>query len=384
MGLYLVTGQPGHGKTAYALDKAFQFKKEGRTIYAHGVKDLDYEKAGFKHIEDPTQWEALPDGSVVLLDECYTVFPNRNPGAKVPAHVDAMARHRHRGFDFILIAQQGLQLDPFLRGLYEEHCHVRQTSIFKSKTKLKRWTQYQSNVQGHCSDVRDWVRPKYVFDYYTSTTMVTTKRSVPMWIRWIGVGLIVLVVVMYGLKWNYDRRNAEFESERTSTNGRASPTALGRSSGAGGAARTYETPTDYAKAHVARFATMPWTAPIYDGGSPAGQPQLYCMSSLAGTDAHGNHRDASCSCMTEQGTKYEISQPECRTVARNSTPYNPYKPPSIAPAPQVAPVLPVEPVVSSGAITGSVISTAPRSQGTMPESPGYKTQSYTGPTTLQM
>lgn len=26
MALYLVPGQPGHGKTAYALDKAFKFK----------------------------------------------------------------------------------------------------------------------------------------------------------------------------------------------------------------------------------------------------------------------------------------------------------------------------------------------------------------------
>ncbi|PPU70477.1 hypothetical protein XhhCFBP4925_23300 [Xanthomonas hortorum pv. hederae] len=135
---------------------------------------------------------------------------------------------------------------------------------------------------------------------------------------------------------------------------------------------------------MARFATMPWTAPVYDGGTPSRQPELYCMSSLAGTDALGKHRDASCSCMTEQGTKYEISQPECRTVARNSTPYNPYKPASVAPALQVAPVLPVQPVGSSGSVTGSVISTAPRSQGTMPESPGYKPQTYTGPTTLQM
>ncbi|MFP7020184.1 zonular occludens toxin domain-containing protein, partial [Xanthomonas hortorum pv. gardneri] len=39
MALYLVTGQPGHGKTAYAIDKAFAFKKEGREIYAHGIKD---------------------------------------------------------------------------------------------------------------------------------------------------------------------------------------------------------------------------------------------------------------------------------------------------------------------------------------------------------
>ncbi|MGH8040320.1 MAG: zonular occludens toxin domain-containing protein, partial [Stenotrophomonas sp.] len=97
MALYLVTGQPGHGKTAYALDKAFQFQKAGRAIYAHGVKDLDYQKAGWTYLEDPRQWDQLPDGSVILLDECYTVFPNRNPGAAVPPFIQAMATHRHRG-----------------------------------------------------------------------------------------------------------------------------------------------------------------------------------------------------------------------------------------------------------------------------------------------
>ncbi len=213
MALYLVTGQPGHGKTAYALDKAFTFKKEGRKIYASGVKDLDYEKAGFTYLDDPTKWQDLPDGAVILLDECYTVFPNRNPGAKVPDHVEAMARHRHRGFDFILIAQQGLQLDPFLRGLYEEHVHVRQTSVMRSKTKLKRWNQYQSNVQGACNDIVDWVRPKYVFDYYTSTTLVTTKRTVPMWIRYVVGGLVVLAVILFGIRWYFASKIAGYQAE---------------------------------------------------------------------------------------------------------------------------------------------------------------------------
>lgn len=374
MALYLVTGQPGHGKTAYALDKAFKFQKEGRAIYAHGVKDLDYAKAGWTYFDDPTQWETLPDGSVILLDECYTVLPNRNPGAKVPAHVEAMARHRHRGFDFILIAQQGLQLDPFLRGLYEEHVHVRQTSIIRAKTKLKRWNQYQSNVQVKCEDTIDWVRPKYVFEYYTSTTQITTKRSMPMWMRWLIVLIVVLCTVVAYVKWKYDRKIAAAGEANTSSFAAASdgvrpPARSGAEAGAG-APVTYATLADYAKAHNPRIGTMPWTAPIYDQRAITTDPQVFCISSMEGLDGRGERTEASCSCMTEQGTRYELSQPECRTLARNGPVYNPYKQQrefqQTGPTPEAMPAPAEQAPVSNYA--GSIIAVGERPMSTFPES----------------
>jgi hypothetical protein len=366
MGMYLVTGQPGHGKTAYAIDKAFQFQKQGRSIYAHGIKDFDYQRAGWTFLEDPTKWEELPDGSVIILDECYTVFPNRNPGSKVPPHVEAMARHRHRGFDFILIAQQGLQLDPFLRGLYEEHVHVRQTSIMKSKTKLKRWTAYQGNVGGPCGDVVDWVRPKYVFDYYTSTTLITTKRSLPMWMRWVLVGVIFVFLCLLYLKHRYTEKMENFEAQRTSATAGAAALPGAPAQGGGVAPTRPATPFEYAEAHRPRFGTMPWTAPIYDANAPTVQPQLFCMSSLP---SRNDTRAPSCTCVTEQGTKYDLSQPECRTVALNGAPYNPYKPPSAPPAPYVPQEQPQDAAQAHAqAVPGVVIDKAERTMGTFPES----------------
>lgn len=382
MGIYLVTGQPGHGKTAYAIDKAFKFQKEGREVYAQGVKDLDYEKAGWKCIEDPTDWQSLPDGSVVLLDECYSVFPNRNPGSKVPAHVEAMARHRHRGFDFILIAQQALQLDPFLKGLFEEHVHVRQTSILRSKTKLKRWNQFQSNIQAKCDDTIDWIRPKYVFDYYTSTTKVTTKRSMPMWMRWLIVLIVVLCVVVVFIKWRYDRKIADAQEQQQSRSFPAAydgvrPTSRSEAEAGAGAPVTYATVADYAKAHNPRIGTMPWTAPIYDQRTITTDPQLFCISSTEGLDGFGRHTEASCTCMTEQGTRYELSQPECRTLARNGPVYNPYKQkPDLQPGPSPSSAAPSPPEQYAAAVQGGVINRGKRALGTFPESPQFETSSY--------
>ncbi|MDV0438278.1 zonular occludens toxin domain-containing protein [Xanthomonas sacchari] len=386
--MYLITGQPGHGKTAYGIDRAFGFQKEKRAIYAHGIKDFDYERAGWHYLEDPTKWmEVVPHGSVIFLDECYTVFPNRNPGSKVPPHVEAMARHRHFGYDFILVAQQGLQLDPFLRGLYDEHTHVRQTSLVKSKTKLKRWTQYQGNVNGPCADVIDWVRPKYVFDYYTSTTLVTTKRSMPMWMRWVIVGVVFVLAVMLWLKHRYSEKMHQYEEQRTTLQAGDTvvpPASAASASGAPAPAHVM-TADEYAKAHLPRFATMPWTAPIYDGAQPAVQPQLFCMSSLGGRDGLGHATEPSCTCVTEQGTRYDLPQPQCRTVALNGAPYNPYKQPSAPPAPYVPPQGQDAPQAHApAALQGGVIAKAPRALGTFPENPQGKVETYTPPTSLDM
>lgn len=66
--------------------------------------------------------------------------------------------------------------------------------------------------------------------------------------------------------------------------------------------------------------------------SGAGQASFQTVAPAAGGSsipAPGDDREASCTCLTEQGTKYDISQPECRTLARFVPVYNPYKAPKV-------------------------------------------------------
>lgn len=97
--------------------------------------------------------------------------------------------------------------------------------------------------------------------------------------------------------------------------------------GLGGKADSLDlgTPYEYAEAHLPRFATMPWSARVFDSRSVTADPILLCMSTGAGTGAQGEYLDASCTCLTEQGTRYDISDGECRRVARYGTPHNPYR-----------------------------------------------------------
>lgn len=340
--MLLLTGQPGHGKTAYGLVRARELVKEGREVYAHGVKDLDYDRIGFKRLDDPKEWEALPDRSVVLIDECYSTFPNRNAASKVPEHVEAMARHRHRGFDFILIAQQGLQLDPFLRGLYDEHIHVRRQWGTR-KTNLRRWDKYQGNVGAHCGDIQTWIRPNDIFQFYTSTTFDTTKRRIPTWAKYLLGTAVFFAILLYILKLSYSSKIETLSAMGTTSS--ASMLSGGTPSGSGGGspdsnAPKWESLDAYLSDHSPRIVAMPWTAPVYDQRAAIAEPELYCMASEPGIGGNGEYAEGGCTCLTEQGTRYRLQMKQCRQIARNGVPYNPYRrqqPQMAAPAP-VAPV----------------------------------------------
>lgn len=303
-----LSGQPGHGKTLRALVLAMEFKKQGRVVYVEGIKDLDFDKTGFLPLEDPKDWENLPDGAVILVDECYRHFPNRSAQSKTPPHVEAMARHRHRGFDFILVSQDpAKQVDPFLRGLVDEHTHVRR-KFGTHNVVLKTWDHFQSNPLA--SDGRNvvWRYPKDVFSWYTSATMHTVKRSMPWW-----VFVIVPLVAFVGyVGWH-------IKSGGFLTNGDTAQKAASAAGGTAIAGHTGDerplTTDEYLARMEPRIYGQPWTAPLYDQADPVAKPEIYCMSSAV-----------KCTCITEQGTIYRLKQAVCRTIARVGN-YNPYRDP---------------------------------------------------------
>lgn len=53
-------------------------------------------------------------------------------------------------------------------------------------------------------------------------------------------------------------------------------------------------------------------------------PRIFCASTGAGEDAGGEHKPASCSCVTEQGTRYALPANHCRMIAREGQ-YEPFR-----------------------------------------------------------
>lgn len=80
----LITGQPGAGKTLFALTRIEErARKEGRPVFYSGIKDLALPWTEI----DPEKWTECPPGSIIVIDECQRVLRPRMHGAKVPAYV---------------------------------------------------------------------------------------------------------------------------------------------------------------------------------------------------------------------------------------------------------------------------------------------------------
>ncbi|MBB1059277.1 hypothetical protein [Marilutibacter spongiae] len=99
--------------------------------------------------------------------------------------------------------------------------------------------------------------------------------------------------------------------------------ASGASPAAQGPRTTISTPQAYAERFTAMVEPAPWTAPAYVDRPVVAEPVIACMSSGAGESATG-YREASVTCVTEQGTRYQMDANAARDLARYGPAYNPF------------------------------------------------------------
>lgn len=379
----LITGVPGNGKTLRAVWYMKQAMKAGDSVYACNVTGLAID--GVTDFPDPRQWQNLPPGSVLVVDEAQQFF--RAASGNVPEYIQAMETIRHGGIRLLLLTQSPLLIHANIRALVGLHEHlVRQGG--KQLATVYRRSRVMDNVRSEkallAEDHESWAFPQECYAMYKSAEVHTVKRTLSSKAkRGFMLAAVAACLVGYAI-WNGKNLfGGHKEETSTATTGALATGGAVLGSVHGGDVK-YANPADYATKHLPRIPTMPWTAEVYDQRPVTSDPQVVCMSSLAGLDASGQHVDASCTCLTEQGTAYDLPQPMCRTLARRGPAYNPYRSPVARSEqqPQREPsggsYAPAQPV------SGSVIERRARSLGTFPESPSKITGTYTPPTTLDM
>lgn len=383
--IYWFTGQPGHGKTLHAIERLLEFKDQGRIVYACNIRQFDYAGTGVLEMtpEQFRDWpNFLPDGAVALVDEAYEhdMLPKRAPGAKVPHHVEQLAKHRHRGLDFIFVSQSpDKQCDQFVHDLIERHVHVRRR-FGTQFVQLREFDRFEAQAEKAIPLVnRRRKLPKRPMGTYKSTELDTTEKRIPWYIIALPVLLVVAIVMMYVVFGRMGKRLGAEDSPAVVPAGNAAALRDGALATAGGAAASprHEPIKEYADKFLPRIPSQPWSAPVYDDALsvPSEPPRLFCMSSLGGQNGLGEHDEPSCNCVTEQGNGYDIDEPTCRYIARRGQ-YEPFLarrenrfvdgPTQINRAMQEI----------NEREQGVAIERGQRAMGTFPESPTYKTSSY--------
>lgn len=332
--IYLITGNPGAGKSVEAISLALKLcggerslRATTRPLYVTNVREFRYDLTGAHPLDHVRDWQQLPDGSVVLVDEVQDQIPQRDRSVRPPDWVQELAKHRHRGFDFIFVTQHPSNMDVFVRRIVNEHRHIRRkpralsfmTGFRRGSLRIT-WDRFEPRMEDFFAQRRavktGAVWDPRVFRLYTSTTLDTHSPKVPWQVPALLFGIIAVVSLFaVGI--------SRFTDSDTDTDTAAAPSQA-VAPPAGGVSPPAAPPTAASVPHdrlaqfVPRVQGIMWTAPAFDHLAPTTSPRTLCMSSGAGLDGDGRLRPASCVCMTEQGTLIEgLTHEYCVRAARH-------------------------------------------------------------------
>lgn len=341
----LLTGLPGSGKTLRTVAFIKDAIDKGEVVFVANLNGLKLPHIPF---EDPRDWETIPAGSVLVVDEAQQFFRARR-GGDVPAYLTAMETIRHKGVRLLLTTQQPDYLDTHLRGLVGHHEHLLRVNG-KSAAKIWRHNEVMDNVRSERAraryDSETWEFQPELFDLYESAQVHTVKRVMSSRMKRGLILAAITAVVVLGVGWKFfgffdfagmpSAKPAALPSVGREARGpverpvlQVATTALDK----------HEAPAvrEYLANLTPRMGSLPWSAPAYDDRAVVAEPRIFCMDTGPGYDAQGEWQAASQSCVTEQGTRHALDEAAAKMLARWGEPYNPYRNPDMKPAAAPAP-----------------------------------------------
>lgn len=316
----LITGTPGSGKTAHAVD-LIQSEYSDRPVFVMGIRDLQLDHSVVPPVdkwtefktspEDPEHeqaWFTFPPNSVVLIDEAQTVFRPRAVGSKVPPEVQAFETHRHLGIDFVLITQHPNLVDSNIRRLVGRHRHIRTTALGRHMFEWQETGDPDSTSSRALSAKTRYRLPKHVFGKYRSAEIHTkTRTRMPMYVYLFFGGVVVAMLLAY-------RGWATISQKVVATPAPIQALAQGTPVSGSPVAAGPKTPTEYIKEHAPRVPGLFHTAPAYDEiTKPVDAPwPVGCVVVSAWRD-----RPEKCRCVDQQGNNYDATDSVCRSIVKN-------------------------------------------------------------------
>lgn len=186
--LYLVTGMPGSGKTSHVVSMLMKQEQwQNRPLFIDGIDELD--PAAVPHESLPencngANWhEWLPNGAILVIDECQRYWRKRPNGSKVPPAVQELETHRHRGVDIILITQKANLIDDNIKAFIFNHKHFDISPL--GTRRMIEWNGFgnvdsksdiaKANIKMHSVDADTFGKYKSA-EIHTQTKVVRNKQ----------------------------------------------------------------------------------------------------------------------------------------------------------------------------------------------------------------
>lgn len=224
MAIYLIVGQPRHGKSQYAAKMAYDYHEKNieiqkridsgkfnpqtdivREIYSdiegHAEK-CDFVKPA------PKDWRDVPPDSIIFMDEIHKrpeYCDNDGKMSQNPMIVD-LTTHGHHNKDIILMTQDPERLNKGIRKLIEKMYLVKrpiQKPPFATIYEFERWLRdpWQAAASTRSVNYQDSYKFFYKKKWQDMYTSASAHTSIQFKIQSKFIYAIIAIVVLMSLSW---------------------------------------------------------------------------------------------------------------------------------------------------------------------------------------
>lgn len=320
----------------------FQFLQPVRTIYTN-IKacKIPYSRP---LIYD---WRDAPDGSIIVIDEIQLVEPYKNKKSE-DEMIMHLTIHRHRGFDFYIITQATRYLHPVMKELFTAHYHL--TRPFGWTCKVYQYGSARDNPNAlinkiNCESKTSFKPADRIFTLYKSTTIDTSQKRIPRFVYFIGAFVIVMAC-LFG--YFVTRDNVIYDQVSNGLNGK-SVTPNQSQPNPSNQTKTdqqFNADQECRKAvNVEKSECVQWfndlsknktsvsntsgqtTVVSYNPNKPFDTDQIqdsvhYDVTAKPVFSGCMSNRDGSFTGYTQQGTRLQVSQTDCKKIMSGDRPFN--------------------------------------------------------------
>lgn len=323
MPAHLITGGLRNGKTLYTFANLKNWFGDRPIRYWNVSEvDIEYFKAMGVNLSPLTEpelrryWEMDPL-SVLLIDECHKVFPQRTKD-KAPEFVEQFAEHGHQGIDFVLITQEEMAMDVFVRKRCEPYTRVKRIWGFQWAW-IVTWPRYPqdgADLKNNASAKKLFRYPRWAYGKYHSARAHTVKGKVPFVAKLLVFAFVAFVPVAVWVAYTVfggglGLKNDDAKGVSSSKGVDLAGSQVGKVEGKGGAAPPKFVGVDYQRALLPRDSYQVDSGAIYDEV----RKKVVIAPRVEGCVQQGDY----CACWNNQGLRIRTMAVEvCRWfVARD-------------------------------------------------------------------
>lgn len=303
--IVLVTGNPGAGKTLRALS---EFAVGRQNVYQWGITGCELPQ------HDPKEWDKLPPGSTLIVDEAREVYPPAPPTRDPPEHYK-LHKIRHTGISLVIICQHPNDIDARVRRLVGRHLHL--VRIFGAeKSMVHEWAEAHSDIENRENSLKtQWNYPPQVFKLYKSAELHRMAPRVPLRVRaikWLIGGAVASTIGAGIFMFNMltpDAQPTDKPAPQAPTPGPFTrPTPPDPPGQARKGSSAAPTPQEIIASYQPAITGLPYTAPRY---AELTQPKQvpYPAGCIASATV--------CKCYTQQATPIDMPDFTCRDILKN-------------------------------------------------------------------